>query len=77
MTVERYLCFRGWTRFQQKPGIGVHYRMPYFFAGRAVVVLSHGFTKEREVPKAEIERAVVRKKIVEADFGRYAVAPEL
>src|SRR5208282_5961932 len=40
---------------------GVHYRILYFFAGRAVVVLSHGITKEREVPNKEIERAIQRK----------------
>ena len=31
---------------------GVHYRMLYFFAEKAVVVLSHGLTKERKVPAA-------------------------
>src|SRR5258706_2853136 len=29
---------------------GIHYRLLYFFAGKAVVVLSRGITKEREVP---------------------------
>ena len=36
---------------------GVHYRMLYFFAGRAAVVLSHGLTKKREVPPREIDQA--------------------
>src|SRR6266702_1030104 len=40
---------------------GVRYRMLYFFAGKAVVVLSHGLTKEREVSAREIDRAVERK----------------
>lgn len=47
----------------------VNYRMLYFFHGRDVAILSHGFTKEREVPAAEIERALERKR-------RYERAPE-
>ena len=47
----------------------VNYRMLYFFHGRDVAILSHGFTKEREVPPAEIERALERKQ-------RYERAPE-
>ncbi|HXJ91852.1 MAG TPA: type II toxin-antitoxin system RelE/ParE family toxin [Terriglobia bacterium] len=54
---------------------GVHYRVLYFFAGRAVVVLSHGITKEREVPNAEINRAIQRKGKVESDFKRYTFKP--
>jgi phage-related protein len=50
---------------------GVHYRILYFFSGRAVVVLSHGITKEREVPVKEIDRAIQRKTEVEADFQRH------
>lgn len=55
---------------------GVHYRLLYFFAGKAVVVLSHGITKEREVPKKEIDRAIRRKEQVAADFDRYTFKPE-
>jgi phage-related protein len=54
---------------------GVHYRMLYFFSGRAIVVLSHGLTKERAVPPKEIDTAVKRKKQVEADFTKFAVKP--
>ncbi len=50
--------------------------MLYFFSGQAVVVLSHGLTKEREVPPREIDRAVQRKRLVEADFNRYTFRPE-
>ena len=32
-----------------------NYRMLYFFHGKAVVVLSHGLVKEREVPTKEID----------------------
>jgi phage-related protein len=55
---------------------GVHYRMLYFFAGKAVVVLSHGLTKEREVPPRAIEQAVKRKQMVEAEFEKFTFRPE-
>ena len=45
----------------------VNYRVLYFFHGRNVAVVSHGFTKEAEVPKAEIENAITRKKLFAAD----------
>jgi hypothetical protein len=47
-----------------------------FFAGKAIVVLSHGITKEREVPNEEIDRAIKRKEQVARDFKRYAFKPE-
>jgi hypothetical protein len=49
--------------------------MLYFFSGKAVVVLSHGLTKERAVPPKEIDTAVRRKKQVESDFAKFAVKP--
>ena len=55
---------------------GVHYRILYFFAGKAVVVLSHGLTKEREVPHKEIERAIEHKEKVDGDFKRHAFKPK-
>lgn len=36
----------------------VHYRVLYAFVGRDVVLLSHGCTKEDEVPRTEIARAL-------------------
>jgi len=39
----------------------VNYRLLYFFHGRDVAVLAHSLTKEREVPAADIERAIARK----------------
>ncbi len=39
---------------------GVHYRMLYFFVGKAVVVVSHGFAKEKIVPFREIALAIKR-----------------
>lgn len=43
------------VRFQR-----VNYRMLYFFHGRTVAVVSHGCTKQRAVPKREIDAAVKR-----------------
>jgi putative component of toxin-antitoxin plasmid stabilization module len=35
----------------------VNYRLLYFFHDRTLIVLTNGFSKEREVPAAEINRA--------------------
>ena len=48
--------------------LGVRYRLLYFFAGMAVVVVSHGITKKREVPDKEIEHAIKRKTQVATEF---------
>ena len=45
----------------------VQYRLLYFFHGRQVAILAHALTKEDEVPKADIERAISRKKLFEAN----------
>ena len=39
----------------------VNYRMLYFFAGRRIVVVSHGLVKEQRVPAKEIELAGRRR----------------
>jgi phage-related protein len=39
----------------------VQYRILYFFHEQNAVILSHGFSKERCVPVAEIEKAVRRR----------------
>jgi phage-related protein len=39
----------------------VNYRVLYFFHGRNVAIVSHGFTKEAEVPGREIDQAIKRK----------------
>ena len=36
----------------------VQYRVLYFFQGNQAAVVSHGLTKEREVPAREIDKAV-------------------
>src|ERR1022692_1756179 len=40
---------------------GINHRILYFFHGREAVVVSHGLTKEREVPPREIDLAIQRK----------------
>lgn len=40
----------------------VNYRILYFFHGRDLAVLAHAITKEDQVPDADIERAIRRKK---------------
>jgi hypothetical protein len=45
----------------------VQYRVLYFFHGRQVAILAHGLTKEAEVPKTDIERALIRKKLFESN----------
>lgn len=65
---------------------GVNYRMLYFFpkadkSKRAnppkIVVVSHGLTKESEVPDVEIDRAIERKKMFEAHPKRHTFKPAL
>lgn len=55
---------------------GVHYRILYFFAGKAVIVVSHGLTKERAVPPREIDTAVKRKKQTGQNFKQHTFRPE-
>lgn len=45
--------------------------MLYFFHGNTAVVLTHGLTKEKEVPDKEIDRAVRLKKNFDADPQRH------
>jgi hypothetical protein len=47
-----------------------NYRILYFFHGRQAV-LSHGLTKEAEVPDAEIDLALKRKVAFERDPERH------
>jgi len=54
---------------------GINYRMFYFFFGRKVVVVSHGFLKQRaRVPEPEIDRAVERMTRFKADPFSHAFA---
>jgi len=55
---------------------GVNYRILYFFAGGACVVVSHGLTKESKVPKRDINVAVARKRNFETDPARFSYERE-
>jgi phage-related protein len=50
----------------------VNYRLLYFFHGRNVAILAHGLTKEREVPERELNIAVERKRLFEANPSRHS-----
>jgi phage-related protein len=54
---------------------GVHYRMLYFFHGRAAVVISHGITKEHRVPPIEIDRAIRAKVAFAANPAAHTFRP--
>jgi hypothetical protein len=41
--------------------------MLYFFHGRHAAILAHALTKEDAVPKADIERALKRKQLFDAN----------
>ena len=58
------------VRFQS-----VNYRMLYFFHGRIAAVVSHGIVKEKAVPPEEIDLAVKRKQLFEADPKAHAEHP--
>ncbi len=55
----------------------VQYRMLYFFHGRVAVVLTHGLSKEKRVPPAEIELALSRKKKFELSPARHTLEAAL
>lgn len=45
----------------------VNYRLLYFFHGQNCVVISHGITKEKEVPDSEINEALANKELYKSD----------
>ena len=49
----------------------VQYRILYFFHGRNVAILAHSLTKEDEIPVVDIERALKRKRLFEANPQRH------
>jgi len=54
---------------------GVHYRILYFFHDKDAVVVSHGLTKENEVPRVEIERAIDRMRRFRANPSIHTFIP--
>ena len=55
---------------------GMNYRILYFFHGKGEAVISHGITKERQVPPEEIDLAVERKARFQANPKKYKFNPE-
>jgi phage-related protein len=55
----------------------VNYRILYFFHGRDVAVLAHTITKEDEVPKIEIQRALDRKRMFATNPAAHTFTGEL
>jgi phage-related protein len=54
--------------YELRIGLGTtNYRILYYFYGGRAVVLSHGLSKERVVPRLEIDKAIERKKKFERD----------
>lgn len=49
----------------------VHYRILYFFHGAMAAVVAHGLVKERVVPPKEIDHAVRRKRLFEANPDKH------
>jgi phage-related protein len=47
-------------------------RLLYFFQGRNLAVLAHGFFKEGRIPKTDIDRAIARKRIFERDPANHS-----
>jgi hypothetical protein len=45
----------------------VNYRILYFFHGRNVAILAHAMTKEDVIPRADLDRALERKRRFEGD----------
>jgi phage-related protein len=54
----------------------VNYRLLYFFHRRNLAILGHALTKEDKVPKADIDRAIRRKRAFEADPARHSHSEE-
>jgi phage-related protein len=54
----------------------VNYRILYFFHGRQLAILGHALTKEDQVPKVDIERAIRRKFAFEVDPAAHTYSEE-
>ena len=49
----------------------VNYRILYFFHGKNVAILAHALTKEGVVPQIQIERAISRRDMFEANPSKH------
>ena len=52
--------------------LNVNYRLLYFFHGQAIAILSHGLTKEAEVPPKEIDKAIERMNRFKTNPKKYS-----
>lgn len=52
---------------------GMNYRILYGFAGSNVAVVSHGITKEKQVPELEIDLAVERVSLARRNPAKHTV----
>lgn len=50
----------------------VNYRLLYFFHGKDCVVISHGITKEAEVPDSEIDKAIKNREAYKQDPEKHS-----
>jgi putative component of toxin-antitoxin plasmid stabilization module len=50
----------------------VNYRLLYFFHGKDCVVVSHGITKEAEVPDNEIDKAIENRERYKQDPDKHS-----
>lgn len=55
----------------------VQYRILYFFHGTAAAVVSHGIVKEDAVPTKDLNRAIQRKGLFEADPAKHTYSEEV
>jgi phage-related protein len=55
----------------------VNYRILYFFHGRDIALLAHGLTKEKQVPAADIERALRRKRLYEQNPQKHCAIEQV
>ncbi len=55
----------------------VHYRMLYSFVGKNQAVITHGLTKQGEVPKREIDFSIACMKLIRSNPGKYIAVLEL
>ena len=64
--------------YELRTSVGrVNYRVLYGFVGKDLVLVSHGITKEKSVPDAEIDLAVARLALYRRDPKRYVTEEEI
>jgi hypothetical protein len=64
---ENEHCRAEVRRGRRRAAIATEPRLLYFFHGRQVAILAHSLTKEDEIPNTDIERAIKREKLFEAN----------